>query len=525
MTPKRVTDTSPSLGLLLLPWLILAVTLGVTWLILDHERQSIQKEMRLQFDFALRETMSRIEQHATSYEQMLRGVQGLFATTSMMNRNAFADYVEALRLDANFSGIRGLAVAERVTLRRKTAHIAAIRRLGLADYSIRPAGQRETYAPITQREVSVGGNHTPLGFDLWSDPVRRLALEKARDSGMATITGKVRLFIDTETEASPGFVMYLPIFAKGQPHESIAQRRANLIGWASLSFHMSDFMASLFGSQTPGLTLAIYDDVVATEDTLLYRSADDAGKLPPTVAAISANEYMVVAGHTWMLAMGANKEFATRFDRTATTVIAVTGICLSFSLTLLAWLMATGRARALRLAASMTEELRHVAQHDPLTGLPNRALFSDRVNQELARAKRNDGHFALIFIDLDSFKPVNDNFGHAVGDLLLQQVARRIEATIRGSDTVGRIGGDEFVVLMSSLTGGDAALGLAEKIRQTVRQPYAVDGHELTISSSLGVAIYPDDGTDEPTLTKSADGAMYRAKAGGRDRVQLADKA
>ena len=520
MTSNRPFIGLPSLSLLLLPWLILGTMLSVTWLIWDHERQSIQQEMRLQFDFALRETVSRIEQHATTYEQMLRGVQGLFATTRLTNRSALGDYVEMLQLDANFSGIHSLAVIEWVTLPRKSAHLAAMRRLGLADYSIFPEGQRETYAPITQRKSYFGNNRAGIGFDLWVDPVRRRAMERARDSGMASITGKVRLFVETKAEMSPGFIMYLPIFAKGQAHNSIAQRRAHLVGWLALSFHMSDFMASLFGQQTPGLTLAIYDEVVATDDTRLYRSADDVSQSSSPSTALSAHEYMVVAGHTWMLDMGTTSEFARRFDRNATTVIAVTGIGLSASLALLVWLMLTGRARALRLAASMTEELRHVAQHDPLTGLPNRTLFSDRVNQELARAKRRNGRFAVIFIDLDSFKPVNDSFGHEIGDLLLQQVARQIEASIRASDTVGRMGGDEFVVLMSDLTERDAALALAEKIRQTVRQPYVISRHELLISCSVGIAIYPNDGTDEPSLTKSADTAMYRAKAKGRDRVQ-----
>ncbi len=163
-----------------------------------------------------------------------------------------------------------------------------------------------------------------------------------------------------------------------------------------------------------------------------------------------------------------------------------------------------------------------MARHDALTELPNRALFSDRQNNELARARRHGDHFAVIFLDLDNFKPINDSFGHAIGDLLLQQVARRLQEAIRASDTVGRIGGDEFVVLMPELLGADAALGLAEKIRQAVRQSFAINGHDLTISCSLGVAVFPEDGTDEITLTKSADEAMYRAKKNGRNSVQLA---
>ena len=252
----------------------------------------------------------------------------------------------------------------------------------------------------------------------------------------------------------------------------------------------------------------------------MYRSPDEAAVAESAMEnTMSANEYMVVAGHTWTVSLSTQQAFETLYGRDAASVIAVTGICLSLSLALLVWQMVTGRVRALRLAAEMTEELRHMAQHDPLTKLPNRALFSDRLNQELTRARRHGGKFALIFLDLDHFKPINDNFGHAVGDGLLQQMAQRLQASIRASDTVGRIGGDEFVVLVAELTEANAALALAEKIRMAARQPFIVDGNELLVSCSLGVAVYPDNGSDEITLTKSADEAMYRAKDTGRNSV------
>ncbi len=295
--------------LLLLPWLILFATLGTTWLVWDHERQNARKELRSQFDFALRDTVSRIEQRVAAYEQMLRGVQGLFATTSLKNRPAIRDYVETLRLDANFSGIQVIGVIERVPRSAKAAHVAALRRLGVADYDIHPEGERETYAPIIQREFYIGRSNAPLGFDAWANPVRRLAMEKARDSGMAAITGKVQLTIDKDAEDNPGFVMYLPIFAQGQPRDSVTQRRASLIGWVYAAFHMRDFMASLYGRQADGLAFAIYDDATPGAASLMYRNRDSAG------GAISANEYMVVAGHTWTLNVVTQDEFETRFGR------------------------------------------------------------------------------------------------------------------------------------------------------------------------------------------------------------------
>jgi diguanylate cyclase (GGDEF)-like protein len=279
---------------------------------------------------------------------------------------------------------------------------------------------------------------------------------------------------------------------------------------------MSDFMASLYGRQADGLAFSIYDDAIPSAATLMYGNKDSAG------GAMSANEYMVVAGHTWTLTVATQHEFETRFGRNIALIIAVTGIGLSLSMALLAWFMINGRDRALRLAAEMTEELRQMAQHDALTGLPNRALFSDRVQNALAYARRHGTRFAIIFLDLDKFKPINDNYGHSVGDQLLQQAAKRLQESIRASDTVGRIGGDEFVLLVGELAEPEVALALAEKIRQALRHPYRIDDHELTISCSLGVAIYPDHGTNELELTKGADEAMYRAKETGRDSVQLA---
>lgn len=513
----------PTPRLLLLPWLILATTLATTWFAWNHERQSARSELRSQFDFALRDTVSRIEQRVAAYEQMLRGVQGLLNTTDLRNRNAVHDYVETLGLDANFSGVQAIGVIEWVPRSRRAAHNAAMRQFGFADYGILPAGERDSYAPVIQREPSIGRNRAPIGFDAWADPVRRLAMEKARDSGMAAITGKVQLAIDKNVESSPGFVMYLPIFARGQPRDSIAQRRDHLAGWVFVSFHMRDFMASLYGSHPAGLALAIYDDITPTDAALMYRNSEAAGQRPPAGrGSLSVNEYMVVAGHTWTLTMATQAEFEDRFSRDLALVIAGAGGGLSLLMSLLAWFMITGRARALQLAAVMTEELRQMAQHDPLTGLPNRALFSDRVQRELAYAKRHGRRFAVIFLDLDRFKPINDNYGHAVGDQLLQQVARRLQGTLRAADTVGRIGGDEFVVLMGELNEPGVALDLAEKIRQEVRRPYLIDGHELNISCSLGVAIYPDDGSEEVELCKVADEAMYLAKEAGRDGIRRA---
>ncbi|MDP2693470.1 MAG: diguanylate cyclase [Gallionella sp.] len=167
------------------------------------------------------------------------------------------------------------------------------------------------------------------------------------------------------------------------------------------------------------------------------------------------------------------------------------------------------------------EHMRRMAQYDGLTHLPNRALFGDRLQQALAAAKRDRNHLALMFLDLDKFKPINDTYGHAVGDLLLKEAAQRIQDCLRASDTAARIGGDEFVVLLPVIEAEQDASTVGEKIRHALAQPFELAGYTLHISSSIGVAVYPEHGADEKLLVKSADIAMYHAKKNGRDNVKM----
>jgi len=167
------------------------------------------------------------------------------------------------------------------------------------------------------------------------------------------------------------------------------------------------------------------------------------------------------------------------------------------------------------------EHMQHMAQYDALTHLPNRALFNDRLKQAIAAAQRNKARLALMFIDLDKFKPVNDTYGHGVGDLLLKDVALRIQDCLRDSDTAARIGGDEFVILLPAIETEQDASKVGEKILHALNRPFELAGHTLKIGSSIGVAVYPQHGKDEKLLVKSADIAMYHAKKNGRNNVKI----
>jgi diguanylate cyclase (GGDEF)-like protein len=176
-------------------------------------------------------------------------------------------------------------------------------------------------------------------------------------------------------------------------------------------------------------------------------------------------------------------------------------------------------------AKSSEENIKKLAYFDPLTELPNRMLYQDRLNQAIQRSMRNRLYIVVLFLDLDGFKQVNDDFGHALGDVLLTEVARRLEQSVRGDDTVARMGGDEFTVILHALRtrelAENAASQISAKIISVLNQPFLIQGKEIRIGTSIGISTYPDDGNSIEELTKHADTAMYHAKECGKNNYQF----
>ncbi len=177
--------------------------------------------------------------------------------------------------------------------------------------------------------------------------------------------------------------------------------------------------------------------------------------------------------------------------------------------------------RDVSVARAMADQMAHSAQHDFLTGLPNRMLLNDRVNQAIGLAARHFKKVAVLFLDLDGFKHINDSLGHPMGDKLLQSIAKRLVGCVRGSDTVSRQGGDEFVVLLSEMEQQEDAAISALRVLAAVALPHPIDQHDLHLTASIGVSVSPDDGMDAETLIKNADTAMYQAKENGRQGYQF----
>ncbi len=168
------------------------------------------------------------------------------------------------------------------------------------------------------------------------------------------------------------------------------------------------------------------------------------------------------------------------------------------------------------------EQITHLAYHDFLTSLPNRTLFYDRLKQAITKARRDKESIAVLFLDLDGFKAINDTFGHDVGDALLREVSERIVACVRDSDTVARMGGDEFTVILSNVQTSNASDRVAKKIVEAIASPFVLNGKNCSISVSIGIALYPDNGDTAEQLIKISDAAMYLAKHGGKNCYRFA---
>jgi diguanylate cyclase (GGDEF)-like protein len=169
----------------------------------------------------------------------------------------------------------------------------------------------------------------------------------------------------------------------------------------------------------------------------------------------------------------------------------------------------------------MEQQIRHLAYHDSLTDLPNRYLFEDRLNLALKYAKRNQRQLGVLFIDLDGFKAVNDTYGHDIGDMLLKAVSARIASLLRVSDTLSRVGGDEFIVLLPEIADSDDGLHVAGKLLDALAEPFDIAEQSLLVSASIGLAMFPEHGEDDQTLLKKADIAMYEAKKDGKNAVRV----
>ncbi|MDR3392746.1 MAG: EAL domain-containing protein [Sulfuriferula sp.] len=818
----------------LLPWIILVAGLVSTYAMQEQARAEAGNALQKVFDFRVDEIIGNIESRLHDYELLLQGTAGLFAASESVERDEFVKYVNALQLEQSYPGIQGVGYSQLVFPRDKAAHIEQIRKQGYPGYTIRPSGERDIYTSVIYLEPFNWRNQRAFGYDMFSEPVRRAAMELARDENKPSISGKVKLVQEAGTDIQAGFLMYVPVYRHDMPYETLQQRRANLIGWVYSPFRMNELMKGVlgkhFGEIKAALDFEIYDGDVLSPQSMLYDSNTKqrfSSALPH--ALFQSVQHLDVAGHRWTVAVSSLSGFESRQNNEKVAFILSAGIGTSLFLALITWLLVNGRSRALVIAAKMTRELqesetrframadsapvliwlsdrdgqcswcnkgwldftglsldeeiangwlnsihpedvasrskhytasfdtrtlfqleyrlkRHdgefrwmlesaipryddqgrfagyigscvditerkqaeqdqirlnralrllsncnmalvhaqdehklladicelivqtggymmawvgyaeqdqaktvrpvaqfgyehgyletvnivwadterghgptgtairtgitevnqdylanprmrpwrdaaiqrgyqssialpmpgkknmlgaltiysrdthafgaeevrlleelasdlafgietlrtraereaaeeklefMAQHDPLTHLPNYLLLRDRFDLAIAAAGREGSKVGMLFLDLDNFKHINDSLGHNFGDRVLLQVVERLKNCIQDTDTISRQGGDEFVVLLSGMHDVTGVGEIAQKIIDAFADVFVIDGYSVSTSFSVGISLFPDDGMEFDTLLKRADTALYQAKDSGRNAYRF----
>jgi PAS domain S-box-containing protein len=354
------SSRSPASVPLLLAALVFLAALIVTWVVADNVERSAENELEATFTYRARDLTANLVRRMAVYEQVLQGTRGFLRGSVEVSQQDFADYYAILRLNERFPGIEALGLAAIVPAAKLDAHVAAMRAAGFAGYEIKPDGPRDPYTSITHIQPFGGRNLRAFGYDMFSEPVRRAAMEAARDTGAPAATGRVTLVQEGAGNVQPGFLMYVPVYRPGQARATVDERRAAIVGWVFAPFRMSDLMRGLGGEHASDLDVEIYDGQQQAEAALLYRSP---GARPAGRRAMFAHTDTIdTAGRSWLLSIRSAPRLEASLDKRPTAAIAATGVGLGLLLSLVVWLLATERRRALQLASGMTLELRE--SHD-----------------------------------------------------------------------------------------------------------------------------------------------------------------
>lgn len=578
---------------------------------------------------------------------LLAAVVGLFNSSSEVNRQQFSTFFETVSLNTTqLKCVQGVGFARWIPADQLQSYESRIRSEGFPTFTVLPPGPRANYSAIEFLEPFDWRNQRAFGFDMFSEPVRRQAMQRARHTGNATLTGKVQLVQETQEDLQRGVLIYLPIFAdRGQVREI---SRQTLLGWAYSPLRINDVVNSAISgidnSDLAGTGVLVFDGDQLDANRLLF---DNLKLLSRNELRHPSYQTIAVAGRTWLVGVqlsprlvGPNgsdsaywmnlivglgssliaalltrihvsNHLATRealaiseaaaqeralastvFEESGQGIVVsnpegrilmannaftqLTGYRLSEIKGQRTNLLKSGRhdnafyqqmwdelihkgfwegdlwnrvcsgeirchhlsistvrddslepQYYVRVLQDVTERqraeqaVRFIAEHDTMTGLANRSMMMEQLERHLALAKRHGHAVALLYIDLDGFKLVNDRFGHNLGDRVLQLVADRYRSMIREGDLLCRQGGDEFVVLVPESGSTEELLGMAWKLVVASRAPYLEVDPSIAISASVGVARYPEHGNTSEELLAAPDNAMYAAKRAKTNPVQV----
>ncbi len=323
--------------------LVLITCLVTTYFIWNAANANREKELRSYFEFRIREINTRIEQRLTSYEQILRSTRGLFDVSAKVNRAEFHSFVNSMRLNKNYPGIQGVGFSLIIPSTSLKENIYNIRKEGFPKYKIWPEGKRETYTSIIYLEPFSNLNLRAFGYDMFSEPVRRKAMETARDSNTPAASGKIKLVQETGKSVQAGFLIYLPVYKNGTPYSNVSERRTNIIGWVYSPFRMDDFMKGLFGERAADIDLEIYDTKNISLETKMYDSKTDTAKMNQLVL----RKGIIFNGHTWTVLVKSTPQLESRIGAGNANLILIIGLSISFLLAIITLLVENKRRQTI----------------------------------------------------------------------------------------------------------------------------------------------------------------------------------
>jgi len=627
-------------------WLTLGFTSLLTFVLWAFSQDHLAARAEERFNYRAEKELSILISRLEAYEQVLLGGAALFAASTSVSREEWRAYIERLQLRSVLPGIQGTGFAKVVSARERIAHEQSMRADGFGDYAIHPPGERDPYTTIIYLEPFSGRNLRAFGYDMYAEPVRREAMDRARDTAALALSGRVTLVQETETDVQPGFLMYVPVYDKTGPIDDVASRRLRIAGYVYSPFRAHDLMRAIFGESNRDIEIELFDQSVGA-DNLLFASHD------ATRAARHGRDLpLIFGGRLWIARFRSSVEFESLTSSQEPMLILLGGLTLDMLLFLVMLGGIRHRRRMQAAAAQIAESrdrfqtlvenvpgsvfrtepvppwkalhvsrgienltgapperflsgqvgcrsfihpddarqvltavtqavaehdtynveyrvravdgqvrwasergratydamgqpqwidgvivditdrkiaelaIRDLAFYDPLTGLPNRRLLLDRLHKQLAVSSRSRLYGALLFIDLDKFKAVNDTLGHQTGDQLLTEVAHRLRSMVREGDTVARLGGDEFVVMLEDLgasadEAASVAMGIGTKLIDNLARPYHLGQHTVPCTPSMGLTTFCGQELSADELIRRADEAMYRAKAAGRNRLHV----
>ena len=630
-----------------LPWTILITGLLITAAIAEQTRRfGIQEHIRIESNI-LNNVSDAIKKKLEIDISALASLVGLFNASDEVSRREFSTFYKSMILNTReLEGVQGIGFARWIPATELNTFELRIRSEGFPDFAVRPPGPRQGYSSIEFLEPFDWRNQRAFGYDMYSEPVRREAMQRSVESGRHALSGKVRLVQETEEDLQRGALIYLPIFEDKGVAAQADKRR--LVGWAYSPLRLKDLIRSALENldrvDFDGTGVLVFDGDQPLTSNLLFDNND---LIRRNKVVHPSYERLNIGGRTWFIGVqlspqlvGPNgistsfwinillgsglsviaalisrilvsnhlatkealaiSEEAVRERALATTVFEESGqaivVCnpdgrivkVNSSYSQLTGyriseikgqctnLLKSGRHDAafykamwdallqkgywegdvwnrlhsgevrlhhlsittvrdenlqaryyLAMLQDVTERhkaeeaVRFMAQHDSLTGLANRAMLIEQLERQLALAKRHGHSVALLYLDLDGFKPVNDRFGHNSGDRVLQIVAERFLSVIRNGDLLCRHGGDEFVVLVPEAGSSEQLEAMAWKLVEASRAPFLELDKGIEISVSVGVARFPENGNTCEELLVAADNAMYAAKRDKTNPVQV----